>query len=117
MALNRDRVLKLLALTTSANDHEALLAMRRANGMLAEHDQDWWAFFAGETPKTSPRTAPSSSSSDDFGGMIDLCLSRLRGSAYEFVESLSGFYRERGYLTEKQESALRKFYSNCRRMN
>lgn len=41
---DKQRVLKLLNLTTSTNDHEALVAMRKANAILAENKMLWDAF-------------------------------------------------------------------------
>jgi hypothetical protein len=46
MTLNRDQLLKLLNLTGSEYDAEALNAIRRANGLLRKHQATWADLFA-----------------------------------------------------------------------
>lgn len=41
MSQTNDRLLKILRLTTSPNDHEALAAIRKANEMLSSNDTSW----------------------------------------------------------------------------
>jgi hypothetical protein len=52
-----ERLKKLLALTQSENDHEALAAMRRANAILAKHNIDWNSLFAA-LQRPAPATIP-----------------------------------------------------------
>ncbi len=40
-AATRDRLAKVMAMTTSSHDAEALAAVRRANGILAKHQLRW----------------------------------------------------------------------------
>ncbi len=40
-AATRDRLAKVMAMTTSSHDAEALAAVRRANGILAKHQLTW----------------------------------------------------------------------------
>jgi hypothetical protein len=42
-------------------------------------------------------------------------LLNLTGEQAEFIEDLKRFYLERRYLSEKQKSALFKFYFNIRK--
>lgn len=45
--------------------------------------------------------------------MLETCLEQVEGEALSFIESLSDFYDEKGFLTSKQRAALEKFYYNC----
>src|SRR6266566_3142848 len=45
---NLDRLAKLLRLTTSPNDHEALMAIRAANRLLDSSAWDWDRLLAGK---------------------------------------------------------------------
>ena len=50
-AATRDRLAKVMAMTTSSHDAEALAAVRRANGILAKHQLTWQEAL-GPIPKT-----------------------------------------------------------------
>jgi hypothetical protein len=43
-----DRLIKLMRLTTSPHDHEALAAMRLANGWLRRNNTDWEGVLRGK---------------------------------------------------------------------
>ena len=47
--LKIDKLKKLLALTTSTNDNEALVAIRKANSLLIESNKSWADVFADES--------------------------------------------------------------------
>lgn len=53
------KVVKLLKLTQSDNEHEALAALRRANAILKKHDIQWDKFFASAVRGTYASPAPS----------------------------------------------------------
>ena len=42
----RDKLVKLLQLTQSSNDHEALRSIRKANSLLKKNGMDWNKFMA-----------------------------------------------------------------------
>jgi hypothetical protein len=50
MALDVERLVKLLAMTTSSHDNEALTAIRKVNAMLSEHGLTWSDFVRLHTP-------------------------------------------------------------------
>ena len=71
---NLDRLIKLLRMTTSSNDSEALLAIRAANRQLSTINTDWEKLIRGkvtvladpfigvaEPPKPAPKPAPKPS--------------------------------------------------------
>lgn len=41
----REKLIKLLQLSQSSNDHEALIAIRKANKLLRDTNQDWAKFL------------------------------------------------------------------------
>lgn len=49
--LKTKKLAKLLALTTSANDNEALSAIRKANFLLNEANIEWIDLLGAETPR------------------------------------------------------------------
>lgn len=55
MTLDLDRLTKLLQLTKSPNDHEALSALRKANAALERVGTDWRGLF---TRLLEPHTRP-----------------------------------------------------------
>jgi len=119
LSVTREKVIKLLNLTRSENDNEALLAIRRANGIVL----DWAEFFqAGQVrirvaenygPAGMPRRAPSPSEwTPTIREMLDECLERVEGSGLDFITSLAQQFHERGSLSSRQFEALVKFYRN-----
>lgn len=53
---SKDRIVKLLNLSASDNDHEALLALRNAQKLMKQGGLTWEALFAG-TASSTARTA------------------------------------------------------------
>ncbi len=54
-----DRLLKLLNLTRSDNDHEALLAIRQANKLMDDHNLSWDNCMMEVTPRRTETPRPS----------------------------------------------------------
>lgn len=48
------KLIKLLQLSQSPNDYEALAAIRRANTLLQKENLDWQAFFSKMLPDRQP---------------------------------------------------------------
>jgi hypothetical protein len=127
-----EKFVKLMMLTTSSNDHEALSALRKANQILACKAVSWEQLIKGlknvtfqveAPPREEPRQQPRYEQpkreavgkhfkSDDIDQMFEAVLGRVSGGPREFIESIFGFYRETGFLTDKQFSSLEKFYAN-----
>lgn len=57
-----DRIVKLLNLSASDNDHEAFLALRNAQKLMKQRGLTWEALFTGSstssTPPATPRARP-----------------------------------------------------------
>lgn len=113
--INIPKLIKLMAMTTSDRDGEALNAVRLANRMLAHEHLTWedvFKRFAEKAPKPAPKPRVKTASVG-IEEMLVLCKAKVRGDPREFIESLDAFFSDNGYLTRKQEGALKKFYENA----
>lgn len=129
-------LIKLMLMTTSPHDGEALNAIRKANAILAEANVNWAEFLAAvETtkaaaPDQSYRTPPSQRrhKNDDnaftnVGGggsgekfndpavidpLFEKAFAKSSGSFSGFLESVFDWWTEKGFLTEKQFYAIKR---------
>lgn len=93
------KIIALLNLTQSDNDHEALLAIRKANNFLKKKNLTWERFFKDSLMgQTSP--------GEEIEKMLEHLLSKFPDN--QFYMSLSNFYWAKGFLTPKQLIALKK---------
>jgi hypothetical protein len=101
-------VVKLLNLTTSSFDGEALVAVRKANAHLAQHKANWNDFIAvvGDDPHTK---ANANAGGGDWGAIIDDILCRVPAKYRAFLEDVRLYWRQHGRLSAKQQAAIRKF--------
>jgi hypothetical protein len=110
------KLIKLMMLTTSEHDNEALTALRMANAMLAAANVNWEEFLTAV--ETTKQQAASSFSNvepvryddpDDIDPMFDAALRNVKTGGYrEFIESVHEWWETNGFLTEKQYRAIRK---------
>ena len=96
-----NKVIALLSLTQSDNDHEALSAIRKANSFLKKNNLTWGEFWESALKK---RTSPG----EEIEKMLEHLTSNFPNN--EFYMSLSNFYWAKGFLTPKQLAALKKAY-------
>lgn len=128
-------LIKLMLMTTSPHDGEALVAIRKANAILAEANVNWAEFLAAvETTKAADqayRTPPSqrrhrsedSNAFSDVGGggsgekfndpavidpLFEAAFAKSSGSFSGFLESVFDWWSEKGFLTEKQFYAIKR---------
>ncbi len=124
---------KLMMMTGSSHDGECLVAIRKANAILAEANVNWEEFLAAldqashnrsyMTPPSKRKNQTPQRDPDEFmdvGGKHDddIEIDRLfekvydrvpsGSSFYEFVQSVHDFWTQKGYLTEKQYQAIRR---------
>jgi len=127
---------KLMSMTTSSHDGEALVAIRKANAILAEANVNWEEFLAAldqhsqqvvasrshMTPPSKRKGAQSPPWSDyaDAGKLYtdDIEIDRLfervydrvssGNSFYEFIQSVHDYWIQKGYLTEAQYQAIKR---------
>lgn len=100
----RDRLTKLLGMTQSSHDGEALNAVRLANRVLAEHRLTWREAL-GTTTAIAARP-DDEDFLDDWRSVARLCAEQGRGILtdweMDFVRSLPRFRR----ISSKQEAIL-----------
>jgi hypothetical protein len=120
--MNRDRLIKLLNMTTSENDGEALNAIRLANKELEKEKTTWKAVLGRTITTTTVRThaaAPQRFS----GPRIDKVFSevlysnpRLGTEGKAQVLRMRQMYWDRGYLTLIEYADLMQFVRKVRQV-
>jgi len=112
-----EKFIKLMGLTTSSNEGEALNAIRKANFLLAEANLAWDEFLRGKAKisgTNSKDDIPKKrfENADEINKMFQGVTHNLRTgtSFYDFVQNLHQWWERKGYLTQKQYEALRKSY-------
>lgn len=114
-----EKFIKLMKMTTSPSEGEALNAIRMANSLLAEANLDWDDFLRGKAKiiegKTSGQNTYSGkkyTNASEIESMLNAVLSSIKSgtSFYGFIESLRDWWEGNQFLTEKQYNALRKSY-------
>lgn len=116
MPFERAKFVKLMMVATSANDHEALAALRKANAMLAAENLNWEEFLFARSgvphylTKTKMKGAGvqprEKFSGPDVSRKLDALLRDAQGSFGDFVASVKEFYDTNGFLTERQHEAI-----------
>jgi hypothetical protein len=115
-----------MMMTTSSNDAEALIALRKANAILAEAKVNWAELLAASRQADDFRVPPSKrrradpddewenvgDKHDDAGeieSLFERAFARAMTEEFEgFLTSVRMFWEQRGYLTEKQYAAVRR---------
>lgn len=108
------RLTKLLMMTTSDNDGEALVALRKANEMMRAKKISWMDVFGTkDAPKSHNNhhyTAPSHQ--DDYDFMIDEVLDcSIPPKTAELMRSFQDFFRKNGRLSNKQIDVFESIYA------
>lgn len=120
-ALDYERFIKLMMLTTSSNDGEALNALRMANSYLARLNRTWEQvirekltiieeaklFTDGDLTRSPDRSEKFSDPDIDF--LFDELRNRnISPSFRAFVDSVHEWWEQKGFLTEAQYRAIKK---------
>jgi hypothetical protein len=111
--------LKLLNLTTSQYDGEALNAIRMANAVLARTNQSWEDLLDGKIVMIAPldnekplaKSQVRYSNHAEIDGFFEILYDRgdyRLGTFKAWVDSVHEWWEEKGYLTEKQYETLKK---------
>lgn len=112
----KQRVIKLLNLSRSDNDSEALSAIRKANKMCGN-----WESFLGTAPisrkpKVPKRPPPTKTNwTPGVSEMVQQCLDRCCPIDLPYVKELTMKFQHQGGFTIKQRDALEKIYKNLNR--
>ncbi len=102
-----DKLTKLLALTASDIDGEALAAIRAANRLLSRNKIRWEAVLA---PKETPhKQQPWERHDQEIETLFDDAFAKgVTGSFGDFLKSLYSQWETKRSLSPKQMAALRK---------
>jgi len=119
--LNIQMLIKLLAMTTSPNDGEALNAVRMANAALARHNANWDEVLRGKVPMVDVdpfAKAPSigrmrgdpvikHTDASEIEDYFTILTSRDLGTFKAYVDDVYKWWQEKGFLTEKQYNVIK----------
>jgi hypothetical protein len=107
--MDKSKIIKLLSLTQSDNDHEALNAIRMANRILRTNEFTWEKFFGAGAPKYSTNKGWGG-----YQGVAEKIEYILNNYPIwfdpAFVRDLQTQLKIRGKLTPKQVQAIEKIY-------
>jgi hypothetical protein len=121
---------KLMMMTTSDNDPEALIAIRKANTILKNNKVNWdelckqinfnilsvknthgfrdsYKSYSPDHP-SEPKTSSGRTTSSDILKPLQFAMDRCEGSFYDFLESLKYQFQNKGWLSEAQVAAIMK---------
>ena len=119
---NHTKVLSVLNLTTSDNDHEALAAVRTANLILKKNKLTWNEFFKvpfRPEPPPPPKQKPNETKFDANADVEEM-IAYVREHAwpnfnFDFIDSLEASFEKYGSLTDKQFKALENIYNKVKK--
>jgi hypothetical protein len=118
-----DRFIKLMMMTTSDQDGEALTAMRKANALLAGLNRNWEELLKGkitvqvvrEFKRVDPveerhTNANKHSDAYEINSLFEMLMREVspNSSFREFVESVHEYWENNGFITDAQYRALKK---------
>jgi len=132
-----EKITKLLNLTRSENDHEALAAVRKANRLLDSKGMLWPEFFSGNfvtiPPAPQNRPAPANPLEDiifninlddlfkqsprdrcSTEGMLKHCTEKGLETDRHIINRLWTLFYDTGRLVDHEERELRRCWNNCR---
>jgi len=114
---NLDKFIKLMMMTTSQHDNEALSALRLANAELTKIDVNWDQVIRGRVQinvaapiptAPAPNTNPAHHREPHIDEWFDVVLfaGNASPSFTEFLNDMHQWWKEKKFLTEKQYRAL-----------
>lgn len=136
MPIDRDRLVKILGLTTSSNDGEALSALRKANEIIKGENLTWSDVLAAAPTTTinislrrgAPQTHYEGEQADwspphlrdavMINMMFKAVFSQPRTGNeefWQFMDSIHHWFEEHKSLTQRQFNALRTCYQRVAR--
>ena len=112
---------KLMMLTNSDSDHEALGALRKANALLAANNVDWDRVFGRTVQVVNEFEAEPEDADPGVARLREAArieaafetLSEVRGGFSDFVTSLQDQWEKRRFLSERQKEVLFKAAANA----
>lgn len=113
-----DLLVKIMMMTTSDNDMEALVAIRKANDFLKLSGVNWQDVFKGlPSPQGTRQEKPTARNYNDLEeeddeGMVNFLYETVntKYGFFEFIASMKMRMATLGFLTEGQHKVIRKAY-------
>lgn len=122
--IDRERLIKLMMMTTSGNDGEALVAVRKANKLLYDAKSNWNDFIKSvPAPRPPPRPMGRGIFEEQFRPkytdpgiprMIQSLMRDAKGDFRTVLNSWMQYWEENGYLTKRQYEALLGSYERAK---
>lgn len=126
--LNIAMIIKLLRMTESQHDGEALNAIRMANALLNKHNANWDElmrkqvqvidadpFAAAPSPRRMKgESGPRHTDADEINSYFETLFSRNLGTFRDYVDSVHEWWEAKGFLTQKQYDVIKRS-ANSRR--
>lgn len=117
----RERLVKLLNLTRSNNDHEALASIRAANASLDKSGMSWEALVGpdvdsvqrGPVKPNAPQRSQTTIEPEDVEGMISYVRANAwSGFDFSFVDDIEQKFELYGRLTYGQAKGLKAVFES-----
>jgi len=116
-----EKFIKLMMMTTSDHEQEALVALRKANAYLAGMNRNWEEVLRGKVTIVGgttqrPDNFVKHDNAHDIDAMFDILLQTvpLHSSFREFVDDVHEYWEKRGYVTDAQYKALKRAVERAR---
>lgn len=103
-----DKLIKLLTLTQSQNDHEALSAIRKVNSILADNGQTWQSIIGVKNRPAENKKAPG------LGEMIKFLLNNnnlLTPMEYSYLSQLTCYLLVGQKISRQQANRVHRIYT------
>lgn len=113
------RFVNMMERTTSDNDHEALVALRKANEMLIGSNMTWTALLEAKQAmavEAMPAGEKANGADPVSGGDVELddmfavLRQNVKGDFRNFIDSVHAQYMTNGSLSPKQRDAIERAY-------
>lgn len=114
-----ERLTKLLNLTQSDNDNEALAAVRQANKLLKNKNLSWPLLFKDQAEKQKPyrwHPCPQNFSASFFKQACECreFISFLRGDQVQALKTYVKFYNALGYISQDKWNGFVEVWNDFR---
>jgi hypothetical protein len=96
---------KLMTLSTSDNDHEALACLRQATTLLARSGYTW-EMCLSRAISVVQEVEPAPAGDDDLEAAFDLALRNASGEFRGVLSSIREQYHARGFVSPRQRAVV-----------
>ncbi len=97
---------KLMTLSTSDNDHEALACLRQATSLLARNGYTWEMALSRVISVVAEVEPAPGGGDDDLEAAFDLALRNASGEFRGVLNSIREQYHARGFVSDRQRAVV-----------